>query len=276
MGQFNDPKLITTVDEGMQQEQTKADLLFWHQKWRQRFQNVVLRGPFPKDVVNDLSNNHDLNIHFTKRDLAGDSGFISPSDNLLSTLIEYEHHSDINGVLYVHDDMLLNVTNIFDGIDRKKTILHSPHVHFVKIHPLGTVKEAALVYTAPDGVSTENKAEILGHMEGGHFNSLCLDQLSEVAKDPRSKAYLEKDEMIQDGKPFMSFSFGQADFVYVPTSVAKTFIEVASLFVDHKVLFECAIPSIIRIMATASKDIVDKSIDLSLTGTTKPLGGPLK
>jgi len=279
MGQFNYPSLIA-VDEGMQQEQTKADLLFWHQKWRQRFQNVVLRGPFPTDVVNDLSNNHDLDINFTKPDLSGDKGYVSPIDNLLASLIEFEHHSDINGVLYVHDDLLLNVTNVFDGIDRKNTILHQSPELWIRIHPSGTGENTALVYTTPDGYRTEDKTEFLAHLRNWHFNALCVDQLSEVAKDPRIKAYLKRDDVIEDGNPFLSVWVGQSDFAYVPTSVAKKFEEVAQVFLDHDGFLECSLPSILDIISTASEDIVDKSIDLctdwnydTIRGTTKMISG---
>jgi len=272
MGQFNHPSLIA-VDEGMQYEQTKADLLFWHQKWRQRFQNVVLRGPFPTDLIDDLSNNHHVDIYSTNPRLFHDKGYVSPIDNLVSTLTEYEHDSDINGVLYVHDDMLLNVTNIFDGIHRKNTILRTIYTivpnpsqvrgaPLFRIHPSGKGREAALVYTTPDGYRTLDKTELLRHLDFWMASEMCMNQLSEVVKDPRSKAYLEKDEEIEGGKPYMSVQEVQSDMAYIPTSMAKEFREVAQLFVDHNVYLECAIPQIIDIILTASKDVVAEPIDL--------------
>ena len=266
MGQFNFPN-IAGVEKHNQQERNDAqrietDLLFWYQKWRQRFDKVVLRGPFPKYVVDDFQTKHQIDVQHTKKKLRLDEGFVSPMDNLLSTLKQYEHDPKINGVLYVHDDMLVNTTNIFFGdgrredLDRTRTVYAThdkPSSTSFRIHPASvsttsvgndTRATTELYYSMPDGFRSDNFTEFYEHLEYWEFNWLCMDRYTAVAKDPRSTLILEHDEN-DGGEPFLLVPTKyQSDFLYVPTSLTKKYEAIAQLLIDHEVFLECGFPKI--------------------------------
>jgi len=268
MGQFNFPSIADAESHNQQErndlERVKTELLFWYQKWRQRFDTVVLRGPFPKYLVEDFRKNHEIDIKRTKKKLLIDEGFVSPMDNLLSTLKQYERHPKINGVLYVHDDMLVNVTNIFFGDgkgdnipDRTSTILathDNPSGLSFRIHPpsastssvgnnTGAVTE--LYYSMPNGFRSDNFTEFYEHLDYWEFNWLCLDKFTEVAKDPRSKPFLENDQDNDGDEPFLLVPTRyQSDFLYVPTSLTSQYEAIAKLLIDHEAFLECGLAKI--------------------------------
>jgi len=93
MGQFN-----------FASKHTVKEAVFWTQKWRRWFRNVVVAGPFDRPAI-ELLQQHKIEA------LAGadDEGWVSPMQNFARTLKNYANNSNIDGVLYLHDDALLNM-----------------------------------------------------------------------------------------------------------------------------------------------------------------------
>jgi hypothetical protein len=273
MGQFNFPTIAAVNtnnrNDRNDEERVKTDLLFWYQKWRQRFDTVVLRGPFPEHLAGDFRANHEVDVRPTRQRLLSDKGFVSPMDNLLSTLKQYKNDSKINGVLYVHDDMLVNTTRIFGGSsntksqgtgsseDRTRTIYATHHLRTsFRIHPSSssTIDEenntssTNLYYSTPDGFRSDNSTELLEHLEPWPFNWICMDTFSKVAKDPRSRPFLEHDDT-NGGNPFLLVpGHAQSDFFYVPTSLTEEYEAIAQLLIDHDVFLECGLPRITDVL----------------------------
>jgi hypothetical protein len=277
MGQFNFPT-IAAVDSNNQNERNdedkvKTDLLFWYQKWRQRFDTVVLRGPFPEHLAQDFRAKHEIDVRPTRQRLLDDRGFVSPMDNLLSTLKQYKDDRKINGVLYIHDDMLVNTTNIFFGSgntksqgaesigDRTNTI-YATHDDERKrtsfrIHPSysstgndgNNAPSTKLYYSTLDGFRSDNSTELLEHLEPWPFNWECMYRFSQAAKDPRSRPFLEQDNT-NGGDPFLLVPSGsQSDFLSGPTRLTEQYEAIAQLLIDHDVFLECGLPKITDLLS---------------------------
>lgn len=266
MGQFNFPNPAKVERHNLKErsdaERVETDLLFWYSKWRQRFDTVVLRGPFPEYLVEDFQLKHEIDVQPTRESFLLDEGRFSPMDNLLSTLKQYKNEPKINGVLYVHDDMLINTTNIFFGgekretkIDRTRSVFATKenHKRSVRIYPPSasqarvgndTGATTNLYYSTLDGYRSDNMTEFLEHMDFWPWNWLCLDSYTKVAKDPRSASFLEYDES-DGGEPFLLVPLSyQSDFYYVSTSLTKQYEDIATVFIDNKVFLECGFPRI--------------------------------
>jgi len=205
----------------------------------------------------------------TRQRLLSDKGFVSPMDNLLSTLKQYKDNPKINGVLYVHDDMLVNTTHIFGGSgntksqgtetseDRTRTIYATHHLHTsFRIHPSSSstandgnnVSSTNLYYSTPDGFRSDNSTKLLEHLEPWPFNWECMDKFSKVARDPRSRPFLEHDDT-NGGDPFLLVPHHtQSDFFYVPTRLAEEYEAIAQLLIDHNVFLECGLPRITDVL----------------------------
>ena len=87
------------------------------------------------------------------------------------------------------------------------------------------------------------------------YHGRCLDSFKEIARDPRAAKYLE-----QDGS-FLVFPRGQADFLYVPITLAQAYAEAAELIVEHDTFLECGLPKLIDMIRQKSVSSV-KIVDL--------------
>ena len=104
MGQFN-------------WEMPTDNVLFWVQKWGQVFHHVEVRGPFPNKQLQELRCKG-VNAYYGNKD----KGFYSPIENLIKSLeLHSNNGNEIEGVLYIHDDGLLNMT-VFRDIDYFTTL----------------------------------------------------------------------------------------------------------------------------------------------------------
>jgi hypothetical protein len=73
--------------------------VFWYQKWREYFQRVVVRGTFEEDQLLELRS-REVDAYKSR----ADEGLYSPIENLVRTLQQYQNVSDVDGVVYLHDD----------------------------------------------------------------------------------------------------------------------------------------------------------------------------
>ena len=338
-------------------ERVVTDLIFWYQKWKQKFHHVVIRGPFSSKLVDVVRNQHYIDIHPTRKssssntnnnnnnNLFYDKGYVSPMDNLRLTLNHYYYdpankydnnntidHNDhtkqtrngynpssisvatkkkVKGVVYVHDDMLINFTNVFFGRQHhsvsdddghwnnhnKESTILATHSEFYQgkkfnnnsLSEILTMKKESFMYrihyqnqrqqlhsgihndhdgatamyfTKPDGYRTDNTTELLNSFqdtnEGGFpFHWLTLHGFIKVVQDERYQKYMESDHN-EDGSASLFVSIPhseQSDFVYIPTSLAKEYDEIAQIFIDHNVFLECGFPKIIELLLLSSTRI---------------------
>lgn len=224
-------------------------VLFWHQKWRQWFNRLVVRGPFDSAQISELQL-HGIQA-YTARD---DKGYYSPMENLAATLQDVKGIDGVKGVLYAHDDMLLNVTNLFQNFESETHKLmgtlwrlpSDPEFHAFSIQATGEL------YWKGEGPLS--KTELFDRENGWAHTEKCLDGFSGVRADPRSKtlSVLDKDGSVH--VPSHSYS----DIMYVPTVLADEFANLAQLMADHKVFLECAVPKIAEILHQTTNVKIDK------------------
>lgn len=100
MGQFNYADSEDAVETG----------IYWYQKQMQTFKEVILAGPFSDKQVSEFSHHSIIVIQGRN-----DRGFVSPYENQMKALLLYEDNKNIDGVIYVHDDGVMNVTEIANG-----------------------------------------------------------------------------------------------------------------------------------------------------------------
>lgn len=92
MGQFNEPP-------------TTSDVIFWAQKWKEVFSRIVIRGALTDQAVEDLrASGIDAYIS------SSEEGRYSPDQNLAETLKDSTDIHGVDGVIYLSNDALLNMT----------------------------------------------------------------------------------------------------------------------------------------------------------------------
>lgn len=262
MGQFNYPSSLESI-------------LFWVQKWHTVFHNVIVCGPFDNNTKEELISNEISVITYD-----GDQGFYSPYENLKRVLeAQQKQPSKVDGVLYIHDDTLLNMTAILnisssmirDEVFPSKSILQTfPNDHFSSqiaiAFPNGSFASGNGFFllhqdgfvTLPDHNipseriffnNTDDILQALGVKPNPwHWWPYCIPQISAVASDPRSKRF-HRDEHGGLDIPLP----GQSDFMFVPMMLAQDFIDAADLASNYRVFLELAVPWISGTMCTAEK-----------------------
>lgn len=233
MGQFN-------------YAQPTDEVVFWYNQWSKWFEHIVVFGPFGDKHLKDIQDLQ-INVYPSRND----SGYFSPTENLMRTLQQFKDIKDIKGVLSIHDDLLLNVTEIpLGGPDILSNLLPFPRPSvknatsqqggpapwfFFNIYPNRTL------VNAKDGATSTISALLNTIPLWPHWKQ-CIPQLLNVNNDSRFESYKEA-----DGSIFVP-GYGQSDFLYVPTSLADEFASAAQLLLDHDVFLECAVPKLIDML----------------------------
>ena len=263
MGQFNYPNSF-------------SDVLFWNQKYRKWFDRIVVRGPF-SDVQLEKLHAHGIDAHVGRND----KGFVSPLENLMRTLKQYQGTDGVTGVLYAHDDAVVRMPRLFQKYPtRDQHVLanfdtreprkpeDANHIAFLNnvsytIQPDGT-------FVKQNGVRANSTAQLMSTLNSWEHHPSCIRQFLNVIKDPRSQNYRE-----EDGS-FLVAGKGQSDFLYVPINLTDVFSDVAQLFTDYDVFLECAFPTLVDILrhtfgASVRHAELCTSWDRSIRGTSKML-----
>jgi hypothetical protein len=257
MGQFNYADSVDTVD----------NVVFWTQKWRQLFDTVLVKGPFSNTQLDQLRA-HDISATRGRND----KGFYSPIENLMRALQHYKNSSAIKGVLYLHDDVLLNLQELtttrgsshsffpthdiiasslgkYGGIPNPRDISYQdPRIiqdkkllseFAYRIYPNGTVcdEERTLCYK---GVHKLWREKPLDHGWTVTGKDHCGGGQKRLAKNPASAKFREEDD-----NSILFGSYTQSDFLFVPTNLANALSEAALLHLDAKVYLECAMGTIV-------------------------------
>ena len=100
MGQFNYADSEDSVEAG----------IYWYTKQMQTFKEVLLAGPFSNEQTSEFSR-HSIKVIQGRND----RGFVSPYENQMKALLLYEDNKNIDGVIYAHEDGVMNVTEIANG-----------------------------------------------------------------------------------------------------------------------------------------------------------------
>ncbi len=260
MGQFNYADSPTIVD----------DVTFWTQKHREHFTTVVATGPFTDGDMNafrersiEARSHH--SILEERRSESGhrggsQKGFYAPLENHMNTLLEFRDSPVIEGVLYTHDDSLLNFTEIsrngypFPSEDIIASDNRGGSVAFQdpRTHPNPDLVNRYAYRIYPDGHLEDFKKSAsfetidalvqttLGRAWPHTPFSFCGGGQIEMAKDIElSKHYLEA-----DGSLLIS-PYVQADFLYMPTKFTDEFAAAAQFHLKHSVFIECAYGTVV-------------------------------
>ncbi len=201
-------------------------------------------GPFSNSTVQKLEA-----WKISYRVGADDKGMYSPYINLADTLVSVEN--DVDGVLYLHDDMIINIS-----------VWNADHSGFPKDQVIRTswiddfgddlgdipyriaMADNEIVYSDPRSgnnfTSWHDLRDNITKWKWWGFK-LCI---------PRAAKMLQSEEVSlqqyhdNDGALYFP-GFWQADSLYVPTVLARDFEKAARLHAKHEVFLECALPNIV-------------------------------
>jgi hypothetical protein len=215
-GQFNYPNDMVSV-------------LVWTQKWRSVFKNIVLYGPWNDEQLAEMK--------AWRIDCYGsdaDNGYVSPYKNLMHAVRSYQlSNATLLGVMYAHDDMMINVPRILmEGNHFPTTdILHEGLSFCFYILPDGSLKDAeGTSYTTLEDMNASfTKWTWWGHAQ-------IMPQLKKLVQDERSQFFRRS----SDGA--LRVSIGQGDLLYMPMNLGTSFLSIASILTEYKIFLECAIP----------------------------------
>ena len=250
MGQFNYAKSPSQVD----------DVIFWTQKYREWFQSVVVTGPFSIQQVNELEK-HSIVVFKGDRDDAG--GYFQVTDNLKNTLDYFKNSTQkIESVMYLHDDGIINTTEVSQGrypfptneiignyhsgdydlsyADVRNANVDDANKFSYRIFPNGTVCAYNKTQCHPTVNHLYNKLPLTPW--GMTKKSYCGGAQQSLAKDKEMVPYYEA-----DGSLLFS-SYTQSDFINIPIKYADEFSKLASLFLKHGVIHECAWGTIVDLI----------------------------
>ena len=270
-------------------------IIFWVQKFRKYFSHVSVRGPFSNQTIQELSS-HGVSAYLGPND----NGYWSPLQTLMQALIDVQNRNkrdetiqensrlfqtstlsnEMEGVMYVHDDAILNMTRIFEIVG---TMSHQNFRHGVfpatgilassdyndprwvvpkqgsltyKIFPNGSlfsVFERKATEAEAITKTFTNFAEFQNYLapKWAHYKR-CLEGQLMLAKHPNSTRYRETDGSI------LFSNVDQSDFLYVPISLASEFSYAARLHLQKAPVFlECSMPTVI--------DMVRRKTNVSVT-----------
>lgn len=258
MGQFNYADSVNLYDE----------IVFWAQKHREYFDTVIAAGPFSDDQIQTLEQYSIKAIASTPPVGRRVDGLYAPVENLMNALLLYRNSSKVEGILYAHDDTVLNVTELSQGqypfpsraiIGNTKKI-DSHRMSYTDVRNAKDKQQANEVSYRiyPNGTFSDLNKTVFGDINtlwdkvpnfvGGWDmvkKSYCAGSAVSgignmaMAKDIDSAKYREEDGSI------IFPSYTQADFLFVPTKYSDEFAEAARLHLKHEVWLECALPQIV-------------------------------
>jgi hypothetical protein len=174
----------------------------------------------------------------------------------MHTLLQFKESNVIEGVLYTHDDSLLNLTVLSQGTFPFPTqsiigndLGKGPAEMSYKdprVDPDGLAsKYAYRIY--PNGTFANHNATKLVNSQldlglvpwGMRDRSFCAPGQRQLAMDPESEKYREPDGAI------LFPPFTQADFLYVPTNLADEYAEISKLVLKYNIWIECGFGTIV-------------------------------
>jgi hypothetical protein len=220
------------------------NVVFWTQKWRRYFTHVHVRGPFSNESMKELES-----LGIPAQVVPADIGFSSPPEHFMKTLQLYKDSKDIIGVMNLHDDAFVNMTELLkgqsDGAFPSDRILFedSRLVSGDKAKRTWKIHSSGKKFVNWKGQMFDNQESLQKTLPPWYFYDRCLPGLTHVAMNSDASSH-------QDAEGFMTFSNGVADFLYIPTKLTEEYAQAARLFFGFTppVMVECAFPSIVDML----------------------------
>ena len=238
MGQFNfaDKESIIT------------DVIFWAQKTREFFNTVIAVGPFDDDQVNTLRSNS-----ISVRSSTADAGFYSPLSNFRNLLLEYKNSTIIEGILYIHDDAIMNVTQV--AANKYPFPTHqilSNDVHDsprLKCGKSEECKGCSQYRIFQDGrFEPIQKSKTFHSFEEWEKWSWCKWPHSKTDYCSGGQVRMAADhslDMLREPDGSILFpGTSQSVFMFVPTQLADVFDEAVRPHLKHGIWIKCAFPKV--------------------------------
>ena len=135
---------------------------------------------------------------------------------------------NLNGILYVHDDLLLR-SQIFDKIGGNEWVVTNLETNLVKLYENSTIDSIRNYTSWP-------------------FWNKCRGEFSNMFHDRRLRSYIHQ---ATNGDLYLSITTGQSDMLYAvfPTfEIKHSFLDILELFSEHDLWLECAIPTAVSMM----------------------------
>lgn len=234
--------------------------IFWTQKIRERFTTVLVAGPFSGNQMHELQA-HSIDSLICR----DDAGYVSPHESLRDVLVRYQNDSQIDAILYAHDDMLVNVTELSQGgmypfptdaimpnwkdnyefIDprseedlRNRTALVNSVTY--RVFPDGHYEDMFKTKKFTTAEALYKGVPLFPWIPWGHFTrEYCIPAHTKIAQDPASAVYREDDGSL------LIMSRVRGDYLFVPTRYANAFAQAADLHIKYNVFLECAFGAIV-------------------------------
>ena len=194
--------------------------------WKESWSRVVN----PHNIVIAVPNAQNKTPYFILKDTQhilykNDRGYVSPYANIAKVIRKRE---DINGILYVHDDMLLSssVLRKIGGTEWLATNVHAKKFAIYKNSTSESIKDADTRWS---------------HWKG------CIETFLKMFNDSRLKPFKHK-SVNQDS--FINMKWGQSDMLFasLPREQKLAFLNLLDLFSEFKLFLECAIPTAVLLM----------------------------
>jgi hypothetical protein len=236
---------------------------YWVMRWREFFETVVVCGPFSRSTMSTLQEMK-VNVYLGKED----RGYFSPIRNLVTVLRDYQNTPGIDGVMIIHDDMLVNMTRLLDHNFQfpKQDLLinHDPQSgDWFKISNAYKSKSSSwslqpawpdwsniarrdppAIFQSPPDYKNMTRNQFVERFIYWKWVGHCADGAGKAILDKRSNLYRNSDGSV-------TFPLGgDSDFAYVPMKFADIFNNAADWLVDSEVFLECALPMLTRIVMT--------------------------
>jgi hypothetical protein len=152
----------------------------------------------------------------------------------MRTLIQYKSDANMKGVLYIHDDALINITNI-PLLGSNNTIIvtdhdaENPQIGLDNWRRWQKVsKETFKIYSNGTFSKVDDVRALKKSLRRWQRFPDYIKAHTSASNDPRSQPYQEK----EDGT-YLSPNLIQAHFMYVPASLAGEFASAAEILIDH-------------------------------------------
>ena len=206
-----------------------SDVLIWATHWRQVFKRVVACGPFTPEAARQLAV---LGVEVQQGE--ADAGWVSPTLNLARALERFKDVPGVNGVFFLHDDALLDLTQLLR--------VGEGGVGFKSNQIAGGIFRDLERLSAPGG-KLENRT-------GWWWDkSVGVEAINKAMADPRSLEWATPSKGENVSK-YVLWRLGPmaSDFAYVPLARADEFERLAVWLTDARVFLEIALPTALSLL----------------------------
>jgi len=214
-------------------EQSEQSVNMWSQLCPES--NIILALPHTDSAAAHGGNNEGVGAVYPIPEKANatvrtiryvsDKGFYSPLYNIIKVIQE---STKTNGVLYVHDDMLLSAS-LLSEIETTDNWVATVEAD-TSVVPFQWLRNGTFAGPLPP--------------DSWWWKTRCMSKFSELARDPRMHRFW-------GDKTSLDLKVGPSDMLYVNTrnrTQMHEFTAILDIFAHHQLFLECALPSAVAIM----------------------------